>query len=157
MSLSPAVSPSFCSLKISSGLLYGLKASRCVTLSLSGRSCVSPTLFLFEAKAHLFGLDMPTPILMLPRRGRDECRGLVRLASAGAGARTVTFLPTREQEISHQEQHCHIKISSQEVLRTLTRVCQWFPSSKGKLLCAAVFFLLFFAFLILKMLHLKEK
>lgn len=49
MSLSPAVSPSACSLKMSSGLLYGLRASRCVTLSLSGRSCKSPVLFLFEA------------------------------------------------------------------------------------------------------------
>lgn len=104
MSLSPAVSPSACSLKMSSGLLYGLRASRCVTLSLSGRSCKSPVFFLFEVYTPFFGLDAPTPLVMLLRRGRDECRGLVRLASAGAGARTVTFLPARKQEISHQKQ-----------------------------------------------------
>lgn len=109
MSLSLAVSPSFCSLRISSGLLYGLRASRCVTLSLSGRSCTSPTFFLFEAKARFFGLDTAAPVLMLLRRGREECRGLVRPASAGAGARTVTFLPVREQETQHQKRHCYIK------------------------------------------------
>ncbi len=99
MSLSPAVSPSFCSLKISSGLLYGLRASRCVTLCLSGLSSTSLTLFLFEALAPFFTLDKPTPFLMLLRRGAGDCRGLVRLASAGAGARTVTFLPASEWEI----------------------------------------------------------
>lgn len=107
MSLSPAVSPSFCSLKMSSGLLYGLRASRCVNLSLSGLSCTSPTLFLCEAQAPFFGLDTATwtRLLMLLRGDGDGWRGLVRLASAGAGARTVTFLPAREQKIKHQKQH----------------------------------------------------
>ncbi|KAF3845045.1 hypothetical protein F7725_008208 [Dissostichus mawsoni] len=95
VSLSLAVSPSLCSLKMSSGLLKGLRASRCVTLSLSGLSCTSPTLFLCEA--HFFGLDTVTwtRLLMLPRRDWDDCWGLARLASAGFGARTVTFLPAK--------------------------------------------------------------
>lgn len=36
-SLSCNESPSFCSLRISSGFLYGLRASKCITLSLKGR------------------------------------------------------------------------------------------------------------------------
>lgn len=97
MFLSPAVSPSFCSLRINSGLLYGLRASRCITLSLRGFSCKSQLLLLFDAQASFFGLDAPTPFLMLLRR--DECFGLVSLARAGAGARTVTFLPSKKQDI----------------------------------------------------------
>lgn len=142
MSLSLAVSPSFCSLRISSGLLYGLRASRCVTLSLSGRSCTSPTFFLFEAKARFFGLDTAAPFVMLLRRGREECRGLVRPASAGAGARTVTFLPVREQETQHQKQHCYIK--NKKYLQRRSCRCWHEPASSFhhqnvKLLCATVF------------------
>lgn len=143
MSLSPAVSPSFCSLRISSGLLYGLRANRCVTLSLSGLSCMSPTPFLFEAQALFFGLNVPNPFLMLLRRGWDERWGFVRLARAGAGARTVTFLPVREQEITRQNfkstSHIKAKISSKEILWRFTGVCQRFPSSEGELLWVVAF------------------
>lgn len=94
-SLSPSGSPSFCSLRINSGLLYGLRASRCITLSLRGRSWMS--LFLLTGQGPFLGLDVLTPLLML-RREWDEYLGLVSLARAGAGARTVTFLPGRDNK-----------------------------------------------------------
>lgn len=116
MSLAPSESPSFCSLKIKSGLLYGLRASRCVTLSLRGLSCTSPTLFLFDAQSRFFTLGMLTPLLMLLRKDWDECLGLVRLASAGAGGRTVTFLPARDKEMTHQKKRQNKAIiSSKEI------------------------------------------
>lgn len=104
MSLSSAESPSFFNLRISSGLLYGLRASRWVNLSLSGLSWTGPPLPLLDTQVAFFPLDTPSPFWMFLRMDwGDWCLGFVRLANAGAGARTVTFLPAGKQEIWDEE------------------------------------------------------
>lgn len=108
-SLPSSKSPSFCSLKIKSGLLYGLRASRCTTLSLRGLSCTPPALLLCDAQASFFTLSTLALLLMLPIKDWDAGLGFARLASAGAGGRTVTFLPAREKKVTRQKKETQPK------------------------------------------------
>lgn len=83
-SLSKGESPSFCNLRISSGFLYGLRASKCMRRSLRGRCCVALFLILL--------LEMIT--------GREVLLSGAISETTDAGFRIWTFFPECEQSRS---------------------------------------------------------
>lgn len=108
-----SVSPSFCSLRSSSLLLYGLSTSRWISLSFRGRSFTSCVLWLLESEADFCCLDLENLLPVKVSWVWQRLNGLALAVSSEPDACMVAFLPAREQGTF---KNCHVERTSKHFL-----------------------------------------